>query len=142
MWPCKLLAHVSFNYLIMMSPVSFNNPRAARKMSIHVLQCIQKASKAELAASNLPDISIIAHAASTKVDGRPYALVALAMGAASGGPELDGVLLHWACVSGQDQDWQQPPPGWHTDPNYSQGAGTDLLQISTSELQTCTHDTC
>ena len=111
-------------------------------MSIHVLQCIQKASKAELAASNLPDISIIAHAASTKVDGRPYALVALAMGAASGGPELDGVLLHWACVSGQDQDWQQPPPGWHTDPNYSQGAGMDLLQISTSELQTCSHDAC
>ena len=61
--------------------------------------------------------------ASAKMDGRPYALVGLAMGVASGGPELEGVLLHWACVPGQNQDWQQPPAGWHTDPDYSQGAG-------------------
>lgn len=90
---------------------------------------MQKASKTELTASNLPEVNVVAHVASAKVDGRPYALVGLAMGVASGGPELEGVLLHWACVSGQDQDWQQPPPGWHTDPDYSQGAGTHILQM-------------
>ncbi|KAL3148770.1 COP9 signalosome complex subunit 8 [Trebouxia sp. C0009 RCD-2024] len=84
---------------------------------------MQKALKMELIASNLPEVRIVAHVASAKMDGRPYALVGLAMGAASGGPELEGVLLHWACVSGQNQDWQQPPAGWHTDPDYSQGAG-------------------
>lgn len=89
---------------------------------------MQKASKTELNASNLPRVSIVAHVASVKVDGRPYAVVGLAMGSASGGPELDGVLLHWACVSGQGQDWQQPPAGWHTDPDYSQGAGTILFR--------------
>ena len=97
---------------------------------------MQKASKVEVAASNLPEVSMVAQVASIKVDGRPYALVALAMGVASGGPALDGVLLHWACVSGQDQDWQQPPPGWHTDPDYSQGAGKDLLQMCPRKLHT------
>lgn len=108
---------------------------------VNILQYMQKASKVEVAASNLPEVSIVAHVASAKLDG-PYALVALAMGVASGGPELDGVLLHWACVSGQDQDWQQPPPGWHTDPNYSQGAGMDLLQTGTRGLHMCIHGAC
>lgn len=84
---------------------------------------MQKALKTEVTASNLPEVRIVAHVASVKLDGRPYALVGLAMGVPSGGPELEGVLLHWACVSGQYQDWQHPPAGWHTNPDYSQGAG-------------------
>ena len=88
---------------------------------------MQKASKTELNAFNLPGVSVIAHVASVKINGRPFAVFGLAIGAASGGPELDGVLLHWACVSGQGQDWQQPPAGWHTDPDYSQGAGATFF---------------
>ena len=50
------------------------------------------------------------------------------MGPASGGPDLEGVLLHWACVPGEGQEWQQPPAGWHTDPSFSQGAGMAVGQ--------------
>lgn len=94
---------------------------------------MQKALKLELTASNLPEVRIVAHVVSAKIDGRPYALVGLAMGVASGGPELEGVLLHWACVSGQNQDWQQPPAGWHTDPDYSQGAGNGYTEHGVHE---------
>lgn len=95
--------------------------------------CMQKTLRTEVTASNLPEVRIVAHVASAKIDGRPYALVGLAMGVASGGPALEGVLLHWACVAGQNQDWQQPPSGWHTDPDYSQGAGdrhTECVRMS------------
>ena len=96
------------------------------------MTCTQITSKVNLEASNLPDISIVAHVATAKADGRAYALVGLAIGAASGGPDLDGVLLHWACVSGQGQDWQQPPAGWHTNPDFSQGAGMNIVLIRAS----------
>ncbi len=84
---------------------------------------MQKVSKTEATASNLPGFNLVARVASVTTDGKPYAVVGIAAGAASGGPDLEGALLHWACVSGQGQEWQQPPAGWHTDPDYSQGAG-------------------
>ena len=87
---------------------------------------MQKASKTTANASNLPGFSLTAHVASVKAEGKSYAVVAVAMGVC-GGPELEGVVLHWACVSGQGQEWEQPPPGWHTDPDYSQAAGTKPL---------------
>ncbi len=84
---------------------------------------MQKVSKTEAAAPSLPGFYLVVHVASVKAKGKLYAVVGIAAGAASGGPDLEGLLLHWACVSGQGQEWQQPPPGWHTDPDFSQGAG-------------------
>ncbi|DBA81104.1 TPA: COP9 signalosome complex subunit 8 [Trebouxia sp. C0005] len=83
----------------------------------------QKVSKTEAGAPSLPDFHLVVHVASVKAEGKPYAVVGIAAGATSGGPDLEGLLLHWACVSGQGQEWQQPPSGWHTDPDFSQGAG-------------------
>ena len=65
-----------------------------------------------------------AHVAAANLQGRPYAVISLAVGATDAKANLEGLLLHWACVAGQGQEWQQPPAGWHTDPDYSQGAGT------------------
>ena len=89
---------------------------------------LQRVSKIETQAGKLPDVSLVGQVASVKADGRPYAVVAVAVGSASGQNDLEGVQLHWACVSGQGQEWQQPPPGWHTDPDYSHGAG-DLIKV-------------
>lgn len=103
-----------------------------------VSACTQKVSKSEVSASNLPEVKLVAHVASSKADGKPYAVVGIAAGAASGGPDLEGVLLHWACVSRQGQEWQQPPPGWHTDPDYSHVAG----ELPTDADSFFTEDTC
>ena len=90
------------------------------------LACMQKVSKTEASAPSLPDFHLVIHVASVKAEGKPYAVVGIAAGAASAGPDLEGLLLHWACVSEQGQEWQQPPSGWHTDPDFSQGAGEGL----------------
>ena len=87
---------------------------------------LQRVSKINSQAAKLQDVSLVGQVASVKADGRPYAVVAVAVGSASGQSDLEGVQLHWACVSGQGQEWQQPPPGWHTDPDYSHGAGEHL----------------
>ena len=88
---------------------------------------MQRVSKVEAQAARLQDISLVGEVASVKADGRRYAVVAVSVGSASGQNDLEGVQLHWACVSGQGQEWQQPPPGWHTDPDYSRGAGEPCI---------------
>ncbi len=98
-----------------------------------ITACMQKVSKTEAGAPSLPDFHLVVHVASVKAEGKPYAVVGIAAGAASGGPDLEGLLLHWACVSGQGQEWQQPPSGWHTDPDFSQGAGEGPCQQSCLE---------
>ncbi len=100
-----------------------------------ILACMQKVSKTEAGAPSLPDFHLVAHVASVKAEGKPYAVVGIAAGAASGGPDLEGLLLHWACVSGQGQEWQQPPPGWHTDPDFSQGAGEGPIHANNLVLK-------
>lgn len=72
---------------------------------------------------------MIAHVASASLQGKCYAIVSIAVGTTSGAADLEGLLLHWACVPGTGQEWQQPPPGWHTDPAYSSGAGMHAVMV-------------
>lgn len=95
-----------------------------------ILACMQKVSKTEADAPSLPNFHLVVHVASVKAEGKLYAVVGIAAGAASGGPDLAGLLLHWACVSAKGQEWQQPPSGWHTDPDFSQGAGKALIHAN------------
>lgn len=106
------------------SLASLANSRLDRWQQAHPsASSFQRVSRIESQAAKLEDVSLVGQVASVKADGRPYAVVAIAVGSSSGQSDLEGVQLHWACVSGQGQEWQQPPPGWHTDPDYSHGAG-------------------
>ena len=52
-----------------------------------------------------------------------------AMAASEGFPEgaLSGITAHWGCVRREGAGWEPPPPGWHTLPDASFGAGARYL---------------
>lgn len=67
--------------------------------------------------------AVAVHFASASLQDKPHAVIGIAIGATDDKADLEGLLLHWGIVAGRDQEWQQPPAGWHTDPDYSQGEG-------------------
>ena len=96
----------------------------------HVYFHLQEVDKTDYTSSNLQGVAVAAHIASTRLQGKSYAIISIAIGATNNDANLEGLMLHWACVADRGQDWQQPPAGWHTDPDYSQGAGKCLVRSS------------
>lgn len=96
---------------------------------------LQELIKTQVAATSLQGTAVAVHFASASLEGKPHAVFGIAVGATDGETDLEGVLLHWGCVAGRGQDWQQPPAGWYTDPDYSQNDGMhdwcqDMYQIA------------
>ncbi len=53
-------------------------------------------------------------------------MAAMAVGEAFPEDALRGIAAHWGCVRHEGAGWEPPPPGWHTLPDASFGAGAHI----------------
>ena len=53
-------------------------------------------------------------------------MAAMAAGEAFPEDALRGLAAHWGCVRHEGAGWEPPPPGWHTLPDASFGAGAHI----------------